>query len=183
MDSQGVICALFPKGAQKEITSQLRLLGKARREGEVDTISTIPLSGLLPTFTKVKSEWKQNKNSFFWMSSQKRASTLTRHSLEEPFTKSSFLHLWRPFVLNIFITQTWNYSNLLLRNYSNLGLSPKILWSLNSSHFLTSHHLIPFVYLETIVICPERVSLDTFRSHSSACCFDDRCPYLPASMA
>lgn len=35
MDSQWVIYALFPKGAQKEITTQLRLLGKAPREGEV----------------------------------------------------------------------------------------------------------------------------------------------------
>lgn len=34
MDSQWVIYALFPKGPQKEITSQLRLLGKAPGEGE-----------------------------------------------------------------------------------------------------------------------------------------------------
>ena len=106
------------------------------------------------------------------MSSQKRASSPTWNSLEEPFINSSSLHRQHPFVLKSFNTQSWNYSNL--------GFSPEILWSLNGSHFLTSHHLTPFVYLVTIFICPQRVNLDTSRPHNSDCRFNDHYTLSPS---
>ena len=107
------------------------------------------------------------------MSPQKRASSPTWNSMEEPFIKFSFLHLQHLFVPNSFSTQTWNYSNR--------GISPEILcisWgprSLNGSHSLTPHHLAPFVHLVTVVICPRRVNLDTFRPQ-----FDDHCTLSPS---
>lgn len=112
------------------------------------------------------------------MSFQKRASSPTWNSMEEPFIKSSFLHLQHPFVLNIFNMQTWNYSNL--------ALSPEILgiswgpWSPNGSHSLTSPHLTQSAYLVTPVIFPQRVNLDTFRPHNSDCLFNDHCTLSPS---